>query len=138
MIKPTHQLVSVDSSIWVDFFRDKTEKKYPQLRELIEQNLVAVCEPVITEILKGTKTSKQYQYYEFLMRANVILESPDGIWEKISQAHFELSRKGYQVHYFDLWIAYSAYWAKTYLWTLDKDFEIIQKVIPFKFYQGEN
>ena len=136
MIKPVDQLVSVDSSVWIDYFRTINKGKYPHLNSLIRRNLVAVCEPVIAEIVSGSRNAKEYTQNEFFMRANIILETPDGIWEEIAQKRYELMRLGHRVNFLDIWIAHSAYYAQTYLWTLDKDFEIIQKVIPFKFYEG--
>ena len=135
MIKPTQQLVSIDTSVWIEYFKAVSKKNFYDLDELICDNLAAVCEPVIAELLVGTNSQRQYRHHELLMRANIILETPDAIWENLATARYKLLRMGFHASFLDLWVAYSAYYARTYLWTLDQDFKVIQKVVPFEFYQ---
>ena len=135
MIQPAQQLVSIDTSVWIEYFKTDTKDKFYNLDALIYDNLAAVCEPVIAELLVGTKNEAQYRNHEFFLRANVILETPDAMWENLAQARYKLLRMGHNMNFLDLWVAYSAHYARTSLWTLDKDFEIIQKVIPFEAYK---
>src|SRR5208282_5671430 len=55
-------MVLVDTSIWIDYFRDPTAEGNDLLEELIrEQNRVAICGIIIQEILQGIRDEKSYQ-----------------------------------------------------------------------------
>ena len=63
-------MVLVDSSVWV-FVR-----RIERLRELVGPQDFVTCPPVIEEVLRGTRTEQEYNYFYENLHAFPILESP--------------------------------------------------------------
>ena len=54
-------MIVVDTSVWIDFFRDTPGRDSSGLEELIrDQNRVAICGIILQEILQGIKGRKAY------------------------------------------------------------------------------
>jgi len=71
-----------------------------------------------------------------LFQALTTLDPPQEIWLQIEQSRFMLARRGIQASIIDLWIAITAEYHHSDLWTLDKDFENIKEVIPISLYSS--
>ena len=128
------QLVMVDTSVWVNFFRRRNSKEFKILNEMLNFNLVVTCASIRTEVISGASTKTEFDHLKNLFEAFIFLEPPNNIWEYVEESRFLLARKGVQSSIIDLWIAATAYFHKVMLWTLDKDFQHIKKIIPVKLY----
>ncbi|MEW6380800.1 MAG: PIN domain-containing protein [bacterium] len=62
-------LVLVDTSVWIDYFRKK-DPSLSQVDNLMEEGRIGTCRLVIAELLQGARGSKEIE---------IILDIPDTI-----------------------------------------------------------
>lgn len=56
-------MVVVDTSVWIDFFRNPADEGNGRLEELIRgQNRAAICGIILQEILQGIREQKSYEF----------------------------------------------------------------------------
>ena len=53
-------MILVDSSVWIDFFRGKDTPEVDRLDKLFEQERVLVGDLILTEVLQGFSTDKDF------------------------------------------------------------------------------
>lgn len=133
---PLPPLILVDTTVWVRFFRRPGAQESKDLDRLLENDVVATCDPIRAEVLSGALHEGDFQRLETLFGALEHLEAPDQIWHRISKERFHLARKGYFCSLVDIWIAIVAQFHHAPLWTLDKDFRSIISAIPFEMFGG--
>ncbi len=127
-------LVLVDTSAWIQFFRHAQSAEAKTLDELLVAGSVATCAPIRAEIISGAPTKQEFQRLRELFGALTFFEPPTGIWNRVEEHRFHLARNGMQVSLVDLWIAVTADFYHVSLWTLDKDFTRIKTVVPVRLY----
>lgn len=54
-------MIIVDSSVWIDYFRDRTTAQVRRLDSLFDLGVLAVGDLTITEILQGTNRDSDFQ-----------------------------------------------------------------------------
>jgi len=119
----------IDTSAWIDFFRGK-EPLATQVEKLLEENQVATCGPILTELGRGFRSEKEKQKVLGLFSGCRHLAQPIDLWEAAGEIGFALKRAGSTVKSFDLLIAAYAISHQTPLLSTDKDFKLIQKRFP--------
>ena len=118
----------LDSSIWIALERGIPficEKAVP----LIQKNKVCLIDVIVAEVLRGTKTrrdfltlKKAFQNFRWLSTR----------WEGVTDLAFLTAQKGFQPPLVDLYIAQCVIENKKTLITQDKHFYHIAKVSPLK------
>ncbi len=53
-------MILVDSSVWIDFFRGKPTPQVERLDELLAQERIVVGDLVMTEVLQGFRTERDF------------------------------------------------------------------------------
>jgi predicted nucleic acid-binding protein len=97
-------VILVDTSAWIDFFRGRT----PVARvvdELLENDDVAICGPVVTEIRRGLRSRADRTRVLPLLDGCRLLAEPDALWVEAGDLGFLLRRRGATVKTLDLLIA---------------------------------
>ncbi len=135
MAHPSNSPILVDSSVWIQFFRSQNSPEAKSLDELLSIGKIATCAPIRCEVVSGTMNKQGFHQLRNLFEALIFLEPPENIWIQIEESRFALARQGVQVLLIDLWIALTALYHRVTLWTVDKDFNHIRAVIPFKLYE---
>ena len=118
--------VLVDTSIWVDYLRGRHEAK--PLDPLLDRGEVALCGPVIAELLAGTAAGQA----EVLWLALGSLPSApldDAAWRDAGETAGVLRRRGESVPLLDVVIAIAAVRFGAELWSRDRDFERVGEVV---------
>jgi len=123
--------VLIDSSAWIHFFR-QDEAWRARISELLDQDTIATCGLVITEVLRGARNPKDKK----LLRENFGLLDcyslyPDDYYEA-AELGSKLSSKGYTLKTIDLLIAQICLKNKLGLLHDDSDFGFIAKHYPLK------
>jgi len=116
--------VLVDSSVWIDYFRDTGCAE--TLSILIEENLIAVNDLILSEILSPLLAQKETELVTLLREVN---RQPMRIdWEEIIGLQTMCLRKGVNgVGIPDLLIAQNAMQGNMRLLSNDKHFRLISK-----------
>ena len=117
----------LDSSIWIDIERGKSST-IALTQPLIDKNQVCLVDLIVAELLRGTKSLKDYQ---LLKKAFAAFSQLTTSWEKVAQLAFEVGRKGYTPPLTDLYIAQCVWENKKILITRDKDFAHIANCRAF-------
>ncbi|MDL2717805.1 MAG: PIN domain-containing protein [Acidobacteriota bacterium] len=119
----------VDSSIWIDFFRGRADV-VRRLDTALEQDRLAVCGPIVAEVLSGARTRADFVRVKDAFEGLVLLPDPLNAWPRVGEARFALARRGTQAALVDVLIALTAAEAGHSLLTRDSDFRRIATVVP--------
>ena len=119
----------VDSSIWIDFFRG-APNVVRRMDAALDQDRVAVCGPIVAEVLSGTRTRADFARVKTALEGLALLPDPLDAWPRIGEARFALARRGTQAALIDILIALTAAESGHALLTRDSDFRRIAAVVP--------
>lgn len=117
-------MVLPDTSVWIPYFRSSSGAEGDRLEALIEAGEVAICGPVLAELLGGADDTQR----------SSILDTVGGLpwagldracWQDAGAAARRLRSSGQTLPLTDLAIAAAAAHAGYALWSLDSDFERI-------------
>ena len=123
-------MVLVDSSIWIDYFRNGTDNK---LDKLISEDLGVTNEVIKTELLPALS----------LQHKNILVESFNSIevvplqidWQLIRRYQQEKLKNGInKVGIPDLLIIQQVIEMNLHLYTLDKHFELMNRHLHFNLF----
>lgn len=120
-------MVLVDTSVWIEFFRGKNQKLIEGLKDLLDGNEVSLAIPVRIEILAGTSKEKKPTLGRVLSALPLFYPSVE-TWKKIENWIEAGLSKGERFGALDLLIAAITAENKTALWSLDKDFQRMEKL----------
>jgi len=119
----------VDTSAWIDFFRDDTLAS--RVEDLLGNNEVALCGPVVTELTRGFRNKNEMKRTLTLLEGCRRLEQPDVLWYEAGQLGFIAAKGGFTVKTLDLLIACYALHYDIPILTKDADFQhMIDAGIP--------
>jgi len=118
-------MILVDTSAWIDFFRDR-KPLANIVDQALDENSVALCGPIYTELLRGFKNPQERNKVVPLLQACRVLSQPADLWEAAGQYGFELKRQGISVKTIDLLIACYATSHRVPILTADHDFKLMQ------------
>ena len=120
-------MILVDTSAWISFFRDRGPVA-GIVDQALEDDEVALCGPVLTELRRGfTSTAERSKIMPLFLSCHQ-LSQPHNLWDEAGDLGFVLARKGITVKSLDLLIATYALFHRIPLLTLDSDFRSIARV----------
>jgi predicted nucleic acid-binding protein len=121
------EMVLIDSNAWIDYFKSGNYRYRDKIIELLEEDKVAACGIVITELLHGAKTPKEAKIIkEYITGVNIFDINTDNYINAGILGGF-LRKKGITVPLPDLIIAEICISNKIQLFTNDKHFIEISK-----------
>lgn len=128
--------VLIDTSVWIEFFRPNGDASYRNaVCELIDDNKSALCGMILSELLKGARSEKEYKELEERLSTLLYLGTPESTWNKAGRIASHLLRKGIQVPMTDLVIAVIAIENKSPLFHKDKHFSLLEKHTDLKVFE---
>jgi tRNA(fMet)-specific endonuclease VapC len=116
--------VLLDTSVWIDALRGRTPEIVSLTRELLNDDRVLICGPVIFEINRGlrhTERKKITSFFDALTRLPV----EEGVWEQAGDLDASLRRKGTTISPMDILIAQICQHHDVSLFTLDEHFSSV-------------
>ncbi|WP_305907278.1 PIN domain-containing protein [Methylomarinum sp. Ch1-1] len=123
--------VLVDTSIWVDYFRDGGNSK--DLDYLIDENLIVTNDIILAELIPYLKIKKQNKVITLLHEINKVSLSIH--WEEIIEYQVKCLKGGANgVGIPDLIIAQNAKQNSYKIYSLDKHFRLLNQVLRVKLY----
>jgi predicted nucleic acid-binding protein len=127
-------LILVDTSVWIDFFSSSPGRAGTELRRLIEQaEPFALTGPIVTEILQGIR--RDVTRVERYLSLWDLLEPSGFSTYREAAAISRLARsKGITLTTIDALISAITAEHRASLFTLDKDFRRIARIIPLRLY----
>jgi predicted nucleic acid-binding protein len=125
----------IDTSIWIDFFRDTDQKLADRVNRLIDDDQACYNGPILTELLRGVRSEAERNQINDNFSGLRYLESDENFFNAAGDLGRALRERGIQIPFVDLLIATHAKLHKTPVLTKDKHFVLMQKSahIPIEF-----
>ena len=118
--------ILVDTNILIDYFKNPTD----DATKIFEQNEIATCGVVVTELLRGSKSQKESEKLKTALECFEYLDFEKADWIEIAELFIKLKKAGVTVPFQDGIISYLAIKYNCKVWTKDCHFKVIQAVIP--------
>lgn len=133
-------LVLVDTSAWILFFR---KKGFFEIKEtiatLLDDNMVAIAGPILVELIQGARTEKEKDDLKGKIRGLHWLQITNDHWHRSADLSFNLRRKGITISAIDSLISTIALSYNCQILHKDSDFDLIAKHSDLKLFElGKN
>ena len=125
-------MILVDTNIWIDALKNPTSSVIAPLSAFVLDKQACMNGIIRAELLSGARSESEYRFLEGRLVSVPVLAAPETLWDDVAWARFRLARLGFQEGLMDIAIACYARHHHAPLWTSDKQFTPIHKVIPFK------
>lgn len=128
----------VDTSIWIEFFRGNSEAAKNRIFDLGESNRIYYNGIVISELLTGARNSKQFDFIIENFSGLNYLEMDEAFFIYIAKINNQLRSSGVTLPISDVMIAAHAKLNNLAVFSRDKHFEKIGRLIGFQYDIIEN
>ena len=119
-------MILVDSNIIIDYWRQPNNK----IRNIFLENDVYICGIIKSELLHGSKDVNQYHKIKEAISDFPIIDLYPLFWDELGYNLFTLKKSGLTVPIQDAMIATLAINFDLKLWTNDKHFFHIKRILP--------
>jgi predicted nucleic acid-binding protein len=120
-------MIFVDTSVWVAAQRNPSSPDAERLRSLLDTDVVEVALPVRLELLAGV-ARKSRRSFQRLFSALPVSYPTDGTWERLGRWVVNAADAGHRFTMTDLLVAALADERSALVWSLDSDFEHMEKL----------
>ena len=118
-------VVIADSSVWIAYFRSGASPVQGILQNLLERDEVMMAGVVLSEVLRGVRSDREYRLLAGLMGALPYVEATKETWMNCGAIARQLRAEGITVHMADMLIAALAIEGGHQVYTQDSDFNRI-------------
>lgn len=126
-------MVIVDTSVWVAVLRSSTAPESALLAQLIDADAVILPLPVRVELLSGTP-ARDRKALRTRLSALAVAAPTDETWALVERWAESAADKGQRFGVGDLLIAALAAERTSLVWSLDRDFERMEKLRLVQLY----
>ena len=118
--------VLIDTSVWIDLFKDKTGHNKQVLELLTKDREIVLSRFTQLELLEGARDEREWQILQSYLEHQQYLEISKNSWEKAARIYFQLRRNGKTVRSpIDCCLAQIAIQDRALLLHRDQDFNTI-------------
>jgi predicted nucleic acid-binding protein len=119
-------LVLIDTSVWLlSLGKSAQTLVKDRVRELLEENRVAITPMITLEILGGARTEEEFNRLKSRLYALHQIPLGEKDWEEAASTAFRLRRRGKAIPYTDILIAMAAIKVQALLLHADHHFGMI-------------
>ena len=97
-------MILVDTNVIIDFWDKPTE----EVKNILEENDIAICGVIKTELLRGSNSEKQFSQMEEALNDFTYLSFSEKDWISLARQFITLKKNGLVVPFQDAIIAYIA------------------------------
>lgn len=116
-------MLIADTSVWIDFQRDPQSEVGQELDRLLAAGEVVMVGPVLTEIIQGSRSVNELEFFATRLTALPFLEATQQTWVNAGHLNHLLRQEGKLMALGDLVIASLALEHDMPLYSLDGDFD---------------
>jgi predicted nucleic acid-binding protein len=120
--------IIVDTTIWIEFFRNPESAESNHLKDLLRQRRVVMAGMVLAEIVQGVKDPKEAKLVLASFAKLPYSEMTRDRWQQAGEISASLRKKGTTIPLSDLIIAAGALAEGCEIYTLDPHFKRIPGV----------
>ena len=126
--RKSFQMILVDTSVWIDFFSEKSSRQVAILEALIEEGEdLCLCGIVLTEILQGIRDNRQYNKTKTILSNLIFLPMNRNTFLSSATIYRALRKHGITIrNSVDCMIAAVCIENKVQLLHNDRDFNLIE------------
>ena len=124
--------VLLDTSVWIDALQGRTPHIVKMTQELLNEDRILTCGPVIFEIKRGLRPPERKKILP-LFDALIPLSVDETIWDAGGDLDASLRKKGITIPPMDVIIAQVCLHHKVFLFTLDEHFRSVPRLKIFEF-----
>lgn len=129
-------MILVDTSIWINFFKDINSKEKETLESLIKDNSqICICGIVLQEVLQGIKEDRIFHLVESRLLAFPYIGTDLDTCLIAAACSRKLKRNGFSIPSIDVIISSLALQNNLSIFTSDKHFEIIRRYSNLKLFK---
>ena len=126
-------MILVDTSVWIEIFRDKTGNIVSAFQKTIGAKNYVLSRFNQLELLQGARNQKDWELLEDYLSTQYYLEASQDTWPEAARIYFELRRKNFTINSpIDCCIAQIALEHGAFLLHRDKNFEKISRIRSLK------
>jgi predicted nucleic acid-binding protein len=122
-------MIIVDTSVWIEFLRNKDSNISNHLKQLLRSGKVAITGMILAEILQGIKNPGEAAAVKKSFESLPFIEIKKEVWQLAGETSASLRKKGITIPLSDIIIGVIAAGEKHEIFTLDSHFEKIPDVI---------
>jgi predicted nucleic acid-binding protein len=123
----------VDTSVWIDVFRDGSSARRRRLEDLVDPDDVLLCSFTELELLQGCRNEDEWALLATYLKTQEYLDPDRETWSRAARIYFDLRRVGKTVRSpIDCCIAQIAVDSRVLLLHRDRDFETIAEIRPLQ------
>ena len=119
-------MILVDASVLIDALKGKD----PKIANLFATLPVAICGVTLAEVLHGARDPGHYRNLENALSKFPWVAVDDSIWKPLANHLFLLRTNGITVPFQDVFLATVGIVNDLEVWARDKQFPLIQTVLP--------
>lgn len=132
---PDEEQVFVDTSIWIDFFKDAENPNAFSLKKLLDEDRAIISHIVLAEILPFIRHKREQKEIDSYLRQLDILPFEVDDWEEMISLRCQLYRKGITgTSIPDLIIASLCLKHNVPVFSDDKHFRLFANAIPLRIF----
>lgn len=128
--------VLIDTSIWVEFFREPNSNWAKTVELLLGEKRVCTTPLVMVEVISGARNRSEFHRLKRDFEALPRLEPPADLWDQLLESRWQLKSRGISgISIPDLVIAHTALTHQKTIFTRDQDFQRMQRFLGLKLFQ---
>ena len=125
----TGKKILIDTSVWIDYFRDRSHTFSEKVDNLLSQNDIFVPKIVVAELIQGSKSEREVSAVREFLDAFHIIDQSEQTWVKAGDLSYRLKKRGKRINLADCYIAVMAEEHGCQIFTLDEHFKDIRSAI---------
>lgn len=118
-------MILADTNIIIDFWKNPNQEQ----TDIFNNNEIAICPVIMVELIHGAKSEKQKTKIKEALHELHMLSIDEETWELFGDLLYKLKISGVTVPFQDALVAAVAIDNDCLLWTNDKHFPMIGRVI---------
>ena len=125
--------ILVDTSVWIEFFREPDSKWGKAVELLLAEERVCTTPLVMVEVISGARNRSEFNRLRTDFEALPRVDPPGDLWEQLLENRWQLKNHGITgISVPDMIVAYVALAHQKIIFTRDEDFRRMQSFLKFK------
>lgn len=121
--------ILIDTSVWIEYFRQSSSPVSEKVDRILDEDEVYIPKIVMAELVQGARTEKEIAVVKDFIEAFHVIDQSENTWLKAGKLSNDLKKRGKKIHLLDCYIAVMAQEYGCIIFTLNRHFQDIKKVI---------